>query len=295
MYITYPTALEYWMNAQCQRTLTFSSPQHVGVKTAAKRKPSKDYVYHVLPKHLPENSFVRISESLFVASPELCFLMAATEYSLPELVRLGNDLCGIYILEPQAEYGQTPRDTITDADHISSYLKQASGVRGIKKASMAIQYVCNRSGSPIESCLAAAAVLPLCHGGYGIEKPHLNHNINLTSYGARQLGRNKCCSDMVWIARKVVVEYDSNMTHLDVRQHYLDLKRANALTLSGYTLISIAADQLKNFQSIEKLFTVIMKALGLRIRRDRLNKYMEKRWAAVKAIFFRPAPWLKLS
>ncbi len=283
------------MNAQCQRTLTFSSPQHVGVKTAAKRKPSKDYVYHVLPKHLPENSFVRISESLFVASPELCFLMAATEYSLPELVRLGNDLCGIFMLDPKAEYRQTRRDAITDADRISLYLDQTNGVRGIKRASMAIQYVCNRSGSPIESCLAAAAVLPLCHGGYGIEKPQLNHDITLNSDGARQLGRDRCCSDMVWPARKVVIEYDSNMTHLDVRQHYLDLNRANALALSGYTLISIAADQLKNFRSIENIFIIVMKTLGLRIRRDRLNKYMEKRWAAVKAIFFRPAPWLKLS
>lgn len=270
----------------------FSFPCHVAVASAALRKKDHEFIFHVISTPLPSDSFVKVSESLYVASPEMCFLYAASMYSLPELVRLGNDLCGMYITDPDAEYGQRKRKAVTSVQKISDYLARVSQISGKNKASMALRYVCDGSNSPMESCFAAAASLPMCHGGFGIKKPFLNYTVHLDNEAAQLLGRNECVCDFVWPEAKVIIEYDSNLTHLSPDQHAYDKKRINALQLAGYTVISVTADQLRNIHRIEDLYLLIRRLIGMRTHKDRMDKYADKRWNTIKTIFYKKADWL---
>ena len=314
--ITYPSALEYWlsetgipyhfhfdryssginnkevMHSTSSRKeilrsidcLNFSSPVHVAVSSPIRRTSTQKVVFHKLPSQLPEHSFYKISNELYIASPEYCFLQAAVSLSIPELTLLANELCSIYIKDDLAEYGQRRRDPVTTTDSIRKYLYKAENRRGLRKARTAIQYALDRSNSPMESRLAVLAALPLSRGGYGLIKPELNLEVKLPKDAAEYM---KCLSlfcDMVWKKQKVILEYDSLLAHLNIQQHFRDKKRATALNLAGYKVISVTAEQLRNFGSVEQLFLDLRSVLNMRTYKNRMDAYLDLRWKVVHEI-----------
>ena len=314
--ITYPSALEFWLSetglpyyfhfdkyssnvknkeilqSESSRKeildlidrLSFSSPVHIAVSGHTRRNSTERIIFHKLPDYLPENSFYKITDNLYIASPELCFVQAAMELSVPELVLLANELCAIYIKDELEEFGQRKREPVTTTYSISSYIKKAGQIRGLQKARTAIQYALDRSNSPMESRLAVLATLPLARGGYGLIKPELNAEIILKKNAADYLGRTSCFCDMVWMKQRIILEYDSNLTHLEIQQHFIDKKRATALNMSGYKVISITAEQIRNFRNIESLFLHLRDVLNMRTHKDRLDAYYEQRWFVVHQI-----------
>ena len=200
---------------------------------------------------------------------------------------LANDLCAIYVKDETEEYRQRRRDPVTTVESICSFMNKASGINGLKKARRAIQYVLDRSNSPMESKLAALAVLPLHYGGYGLSKPFLNHFVRLNKEAEEFLGQSQLCCDMVWLAKKVILEYDSNLSHLEIHQHFKDKKRSTALTISGYKVISITAEQLRDFHSVDNMFMQLRHVLNMRTHKDRIDKFAELRWNVVHGLMFK--------
>ncbi len=280
---------ETYKRAEFMRTLdflNFKTPVHIAVPGKIFRNNTETLAFHRLPANMPENSFIRIDESMYIASPEYCFLQAANEMTLQDAVTLACDLCAIYIKDKYEEYGQRRREIITSTEQISGYLDHAKNIHGINKAKRAITYALNRANSPMESRLATIIMLPLFCGGYGLIKPELNKDVLLSENGAAHLGRPVCCCDMVWEKQKIVLEYDSNLSHLSIKQHYKDKKRATALGLSDYKVIQITAADVQSFRPIENLFFMIRNALGQRTFPDRWDKYYDKRWKVVRNVMF---------
>ncbi|MBR5930484.1 MAG: hypothetical protein IKZ95_00495 [Lachnospiraceae bacterium] len=311
--IVYPSALEYWLfekgipyrywntgkgapgeEKQTGRTsiteivgrLNFTTPVHVAVPRTTNRQHTKTIIYHALPKALPKNSFIQITDNVLISSPEMCFLQAALTLPLHQLVKLACELCAIYVPDSYEEYGQRSREQITSVSNIRDYLLKATGARGVKKAKEAIQYASDRANSPMEVNLATIAALPICHGGFGTKKMLLNNDVLLSESGAAHLGRESCCCDIVWPEEKVVLEYDSNLSHLSRQQHAKDKARITALSLSGYKVFSVTADDLKSYGRIEALFLLVRSALGMRTHNDRMEKNLDKRIRVVNAIMF---------
>ena len=314
--ITYPSALEYWLSEtgipyyfhfdryssginnkevlystssrkEIVRSigwLSFSSPVHVAVSSPIKRTSLQNVIFHKLPNQLPEHSFCKITNELYIASPEYCFLQAAVSLSIPELILLANELCGIYIKDDLAEYGQRSRDPVTTTDLIRKYLYKAKNRRGLRKARAAIQFALDRSNSPMESRLAVLAALPLSRGGYGLIKPELNLEVKLPKDAAEYMKCSSLFCDMVWKKQKVILEYDSLLAHLSVQQHFRDKKRATALTLAGYKVINVTAEQLRNFGSVEQLFLDLRSILNMRTYKNRTDAYLDLRWKVVHEI-----------
>ena len=316
--ITYPSALEYWLldrglprslnigflkesisrndllNEPCGRTemlnalerFRFKKPLHIGVTEKTMRNQIDNLKIHLLPDPLPENSLIFVSDGIYVCSPELCFLQAANELSLPELVFLGIELCAIYCRDEDSEYGQRRRDPLMSLASLEGFLNQANNLHGIKKARRASKYILERSNSPMESRLAAIAVLPISVGGYGIKNTLLNYDVLLSQKGSYYYGWDRCCCDMVWKKEKVVLEYDSKLSHLSVEQHRKDKKRSTALTFSGYKVISLTEEQVKHFRSIEDSFLALRNVLGLKSPVKRISDTMELRREVVNKILF---------
>ena len=90
---------------------------------------------------------------------------------------------------------------------------------------------------------------------------------------------------MVWLEEKVICEYDSKLTHLSANQHDYDKRRLTALTASGYNVISITPEQLRNRNSMDLLFRSLRKTLGMRPFEKELEKYREKRWEVIREVF----------
>ncbi len=297
------------------------------VMEAKSRRADPKIQWHIVPKYLPDHSFIRLSEFLYIISPELCFLLAGNDLTLPELVMAGDDLCGTFFVdtaehhtlqngEPLAGSQMTnmqkvdtvlktreplagslmtnmqkvdtvlkAREPLTSLSKIQDYLNNASGLKGVKKARMAAQYILERSNSPKETEVAAASMLPLNQGGYSLLAPGLNYNVPLAEEAKNLMKRESLCCDIVWPEQKIAVEYDSEQYHILKDQFVYDKRKATALNLSGYKVFNITKDNLRNFAEVETFFLSLRKALGIRMHADRLKKYEEKRKQTVKEIF----------
>ncbi len=308
--IVYPSALEYWLEEkgvprgvnvfaeadallpgkkgvrQQVRELSFKKPVHIAVPKKMNRVDDEEIICHAVPKQFSPESLRQLADGVFISSPEMCFLQAARVLPIHQLVQLANNLCAIYVVDPYEDYGQRRRDSVTSVDEIQKFLLKQQRYSNLKKARMAIHYALDHSNSPMETNLATLALLPWRYGGYNLKPPSLNMDVNLSETGAEHLGRDTVCCDMVWVDEKVVLEYDSNLSHLSPSQHAMDKRRATALALSGYTVINVTAQDIRNFSSIEDLFMRVREALGMQTFQKSVKDNFEQRYDVVHDIMF---------
>jgi len=251
------------------------------------RWSNKNFRCNTLPRGVPTESFVKLTDNLYVICPELVFLLAAKHMSLAETVQLGNNLCAIYRTDDFSPYKQINRDQIVTVEEIKKYLANVQKVDGLVNARQAAKYIMNRSNSPIESFLAVIFHLPISLGGAGIDEIELNQIIKLKPEAAELLAREYICCDIGSKIQKKVFEYDSKLVHLTANQHKYDKRRTNALQMNGYKVFSITADDLSNHRTIEKLMLSARSFLGLRTHADRFNKYQELRWHVMDQLYFK--------
>ena len=239
------------------------------------------------PNALPANSFIDLTDYLsqsiadntevYIASPELCFLQAAQVMDFHQLVIFGTDLCGIYLNDPDAEYQQRSREPITSVQKIKRFLANASNSYGHRNALRAVNYILDRSNSKMETMLAVLARLPFYRGGYALVPPELNKMLTLSEEALRMMHGKPCFGDMVWELIRLVVEYDSDISHLTSEQHRKDKRRTSAMGLSGYKTISITKSDVSSLSNLDKTFSLLRHALGMNPMKARLEKYRAER------------------
>ncbi len=272
-----------------------NEPLYVGAPTAGDRRAGPSFICKCLPK-LPEYSFVKVGSlplkdmlgpyrrdlenmqiEIYVASPEMCFLMAARYLKLEELIELGFKLCARYVLDDSSKYGQRNREILTTKKTIGNFLAGIESYPGLDKARRAHRYILNNSNSPMETIIAIFAILPPHLGGYGLGMPELNASIYLNPQATELMGREILLGDMVWEIWKVVVEYDSNICHLDPEQHSYDKNRMRAMNLSGYKVFSITSNDISCLEELDKTFAGLRAMLGLKSNAKKLNDYYDVR------------------
>ncbi len=308
--ITIPSSLDFWKQYSNRRKLVegelydqpfdkeyrsclldfaknyrIETPLHIMVPDKSLRSRGSLFKTHVMPRDLPNGSFVQMDDIIQITSPELTFLLGANDLSVAELTVLACDLCGIYYFDPYAEIGQSSREQITTVEEISSYLDKVKKFNGLHKARTAIQFALDRSNSPMESKLAAIEVIRYLYGGFSIEKPELNYLVKLSPEGKNILRRDYCCCDMVWPEKRIVVEYDSDLAHLSPNQVHYDKRRVTALQLSGYKVIIITKDYFRNENTVEELFLIIHKTLGSAVNKRAFDKNRDSRREAIRKLF----------
>lgn len=258
------------------------------------RNPHTNYKNYTKPKNLPKNSFIQMDTGLypkldrfnvFVASPEYCFWRAAMDYSLAQLVEIGNNLCAIYVCDKNCSFGQRKRTALVNKKTILDYVTKAKGAYGAKKAMVAAKYVLDNSYSPMESKLATIANLSKYCGGYGVPDPVLNYDIFYKDGARRFLKADKSCCDMVWPKQKIILEYDSDAAHGNAEQYAYDKKKYRALQMSGYKVFPIIKQDLRSLDFLDDLFFSIRKELGMRSDFDYFKKYLPQRRSVFVDLF----------
>jgi len=272
-------------------------PLHVYVSNAHDRRFRPDIVCKVLPSAMPPDSFVKVgtirltingtaeTADIYAASPEMCFLQAAQALSVQELALLGCNLSAGFVRDNTAEFFQRRREILTDNASINRFLSKADHYPGINKAVRASKYIQNNSNSPVESKLAVMASLPFHLGGQALAGQELNGRIHLSDEASDYIGRRTLFGDMVWPTAKVVVEYDSSLCHSKQNQVTFDKKRVAAVTQSGYRVITLTENDIKNISALDRAFALIRSALGIRSAEKVLKKYYDRRQALFDSLF----------
>lgn len=241
-----------------------STPLHVLTETADHRNPTSRLVCHTRSLPLPRGSLRRLSDLILIASPELCFLEMARVLPLPKLAELGCILCGGYAIGQGT--GIVTRKPLSSIQKIAAFLDRAAGEPGCKSARHALRHVCEDSASPRESKVALALSLPRRMGGYGLDKPLMNHRIDLSEEEQRLCGRAYLVIDLYWPQARVGLEYDGRAYHSDALAVSHDRRKDSVLACKGITIIRVDGNQAGSLEQLYALAKKVARLTGKRLR-----------------------------
>lgn len=243
-------------------------PLHILVGPGSNRSMTKSICSHQCGANFPRGSFRKLSPSVFISSPELCFTMAAQHLGFAQVVALGCELSGSYRItncdgEEEVLFNMP---SLTSRAKLESFVKRADRIKGVAKARRAAKYVLDNSASPMETALALMWHLPCKEGGYGFPRPELNYFISLSMDQQIVAQRFYCKGDIVFPEKHLIVEYDSSLCHAANVKLVEDARRRNALIAEGYEIVSITKDQLYDPLLFDRVSNAVARSIGHRQR-----------------------------
>ena len=193
-------------------------PVHVLVASAQDRIRYVDVRSHVQRHKLPAGSVLHLDERASMVCPELLFVQMAQTLELPQLVALGNELCGNFCcdeLNPVRGEATLKIPQATTVERLVAYLREAKGVPGLVRARTAVKHVCDNALSVPEAVLAAVYSLPAAENGYGMGPLTLNDRfvVEEDSWTGAQRTR---MPDIMFSFAPMGINYDGE-DHLDLQ------------------------------------------------------------------------------
>lgn len=167
-------------------------PVSILVSCKANMRKSQNLSPRIWSGKHPSRSFYKITQDLYISTPEATFLQLGKELSLIQLITVGYELCGSYGLSVQSSSGFLRREPRSNPQLIERYLEKCEGIHGVKAAKRASSYLIKGSASPMESLLSMLLCLPPSLGGFCLPRPELNYPIE-TNEGSVAIRRCDLC------------------------------------------------------------------------------------------------------
>lgn len=234
-------------------------PYHVLVSEPNAWREREDVVCHKLSGSVPGATYLQASRDLLVVCPELMFveLAASGAYDVLDLVEIGYELCGTYVLDGSWDGFTITNRQIAYAGGLRAMADAWSPRRGARLAREAARLVHNGAHSPMETVVAMLLSYPQRYGGLGLSSIQLNVRCE-TPDGPRH-------PDILIPEAGVVVEYKGLRYH-SAEQAACDDRRQNALVGAGYAVINVWYEDVVEGHLYERLVASIFRALGRRHR-----------------------------
>lgn len=256
-------------------TLPLRPPYHL-LAAGSTRHATDELVLHVTSRKPRRGDLLPVRPGIYAIAPEPCILQLARRCSGPLLAKAIMALCGTGLIDPRRPEAIARREPLTTCAAIRSYARRHSRSAGSKATLAAIPLAADRIRSPAEADLFLRLTLPHRHGGAHLPVPIPNDRIALNARGRHLAGRADLEVDLHWPGQRLVVEYDSRLTHLTPEQHARDIARRAALEASGYRVVTVTASHLYGAQGMEGLERELARALGRRIQ-PRAARYAQRR------------------
>ena len=236
--------------------------------------------HHLCRVPLPPESFLQLCPRVLVPSWPLYYALRCRDMPcLSDRLLLGMELCGsyshlivgdqttatFYRMPSRQEDGSlltrydSPRIPMaTTRQELTTFLKQAHGVRGAHSALEALSYVLDGSSSPGESILALMATLPCKKGGYGFKELELNPKVEVKAE-QRHLTRTDSYHPDGYLRYLMTdLEYESNEFHTSSTAIARDKARRNAIQALGIEVKDVTWEMLSHIESLDLLFEQLL-------------------------------------
>lgn len=234
---------------------------------------------------LPPGSLIPIAchsadAELYVCCPELAFIQVCQCVDIAGAIYYGMNVCSDYRFDAFSPGGVAYRmegaHSTASVKSIKSYLSRAGGLRGVKRARLALPYIREHVRSPKECALGMLFCLPSKWGGFDLGSLSFNECVRVYN-GIDKSGEKRFCtrypdivirsSSQTGENRTVFVDYDPDSTHSGDAKGLLDSRRRNDMaTLRETCHFTVTSDDAASFDYLEKLADQIRRALGGRIR-----------------------------
>lgn len=208
---------------------------------------------------------LKLTDNIYLSTPEFLFLQAANQLDELALVFLGCEICGRYGFDDTGQVVEHGR--ISDKTRIADFLGQHATTRGASKALRALEKVLEDSASPMETELALRLSLPCKLGGRGIATPKLNHTIPLGRLATMAYGRDSITPDLLWERPRLAMEYESDEFHTGADRITTDSRRRLALETAGYDVVTVTNAQMRSLRD----FDAIAEHVAMKTRKRRVH------------------------
>lgn len=235
-------------------------PYHILVPAKRLRCEREDVIYHIRERPLPFQTLLRSEYGgTLITGPELlfCDLALSPAYDTIDLIELGYELCGTYLISDCWDGYISNATYATSTEKIQRVADSLTGRPGIDIARKALRYVRDGSNSPMETVLAMMLNLPKRLGGQNLGPISLNHPV-VTPQGTKYV-------DVAFPAAKVGLEYKGRESH-SIEKTARDDRRQNTLSGSGWTILSVWYEDLVQDNLYSKFLYELAKVLQVRLR-----------------------------
>ena len=235
------------------------------------RRRSSSIACHAWQTRLPPNAFYRMGD-VYVSSPEFVFLQMAPILPIEQLIALGCELCGQYVLMPKGVNHPSVLDDmpkrlspLTSESRIAAFIDSVGKVNGKAKAKRAVKYVVDDSRSPMETMVYMLLCLPAMLGGYGFPKPKMNATIQLDDEARVIANRSHCEGDLCWSDFKLDIEYHG-VVHVGSANMHSDVGRELGIEHMVWRVITVTSPQVLNENQFETVAKEAAKHMKKRLR-----------------------------
>lgn len=235
----------------------------VVVSKRSERRQSRQVHAHAWSAGISNDQVIKLSNHLYVCSPESVFLQMADCLPLLDLVRLGHQMCGKYSLADGAG-GFVKHPAITTIAQLETYLAGIpKGTRGIKKARRALRLMHDNSWSPMETVTAMLLAMPRRMGGFGLPSPRLNRRIELDQSSSQVGGQENVYVDLLWPDAKFGIEYNGEAYHRNTSR---DLRRELTLRKAQLDIVTLGIQQVRDQVQFREVVSQAAEHLGVKLR-----------------------------
>ena len=244
------------------------APLHVLTSRPSQRCKHRAIRTHLMKRPLPARSLYRISNSLYVVSPELCFIQSCLTRRMLPNVELGLEWCGRYALMPGDLPLMTDATPVMSVESLSTYLASCERRRGAAMAKRVMTWLADAVASPRETELYLLLTLPTSLGGFGLPKPMVNVGVGMGQPHVKARKDSVAYEvDLKWVVKGgkiVVVEYDGFDEHEGSPAKSLrDKERRSLLAALGHTVIVITKQHLASLDRLHAKVAQICLALDM--------------------------------
>ena len=266
-------------------------------------------------RSLPPKSFIEVMPGLAISSPELLFLEMAGCLNKPELIMLGNELCGTFSRNPRDPLNNDVAmhlKALTTKAKMQSYCRAVKWSKNAALALEALELVADNVWAPSESIVATLLNMPLAEFGYELGPCVLNEQVFTPESLAHVTKARSRTPDILLGGTHVGINYDGS-DHLDlnsivdaalslkhepgnstmnveldaivrkVRAKAVDdIKRNRELTAAGYIVFPVVKEDLYEEGGLDRVVLQIIETLehyeGIDMsehRRALENKYLK--------------------
>ena len=240
---------------------------------------------HRCSQDIPPGSLIPIAcrahdAEMLVCCPELAFLQICQAVDTLAAIYFGMCVCSDFRFDSFALGGVVFRSegghAIASQNSIARYLDRSDGLKGAKRARLALRHVRDHARSPKECALGMMFCLPARLGGFDLGDPSFNEMVRVFD-GSDRRGKPRYSIRYPDIAirstsRKgercmVFVDYDPASTHSGMEKMMLDSRRRNDMaTIRDVPHFTITSDDAMSFEYLEKLADRMRRLLGRRSR-----------------------------
>ncbi len=266
--------------------LGLPAPLDLLYESAGQRRTSSIVRGHAFGNPVPADDLVRLGPELQVCSPRAAFCQLATTQDELDLLLVGLELCGTFVMSPASSTGfLSTESSLASVDDLREAVGWDSALvpSRKKKLERVVERLTSGSNSPVESAVFAMFTLPRSSGSLMIPGMLLNEPVELDEVAARIAGCGRLRPDFYYPSAQTVGEYKSRMFH-PKGTWTNDDRRLDAFGSMGLHTFSFNNERVRRLDEVVAVGQAISARIGCRFYPP-TKKDLEKRRRLHRRLF----------